>query len=40
MKTVLVTGGTGFIGYNLANELSTRGYQVTVMDKALNNQVS
>lgn len=37
MKSILVTGGTGFIGYNLANELSTRGYKVTVMDKALNN---
>jgi nucleoside-diphosphate-sugar epimerase len=37
VKTILVTGGTGFIGFNLANELSTRGNKVTVLDKALNN---
>ena len=36
MKTVLVTGGTGFIGVYLANELSDRGYTVTVYDKARN----
>jgi UDP-glucose 4-epimerase len=36
-KTALVTGGTGFIGHNLANALSERGYRVTVIDKALNN---
>ena len=37
MKSILVTGGCGFIGYNLANELSNRGCKVTVLDKALNN---
>jgi len=37
MKTVLVTGGTGFIGFNLANALYDKGYKVTVIDKALNN---
>jgi len=33
----LVTGGTGFIGHNLANELESRGYQVTVLDNKMNN---
>lgn len=37
MKTILVTGGCGFIGYNLANTLSGRGNKVTVIDNALNN---
>ena len=37
MKTALVVGGTGFIGVHLANQLSSNGYAVTVMDKALNN---
>lgn len=32
MKKVLVTGGSGFIGAHLANELARRKYQVTVMD--------
>jgi UDP-glucose 4-epimerase len=36
MKTALVTGGTGFIGHFLANELDKRGYNVTVVDKAYN----
>lgn len=36
METALVTGGTGFIGHNLANALYKKGYQVTVVDKALN----
>jgi dTDP-glucose 4,6-dehydratase len=29
---ILVTGGTGFIGTNLVNELKTRGHDVTVSD--------
>ena len=36
MKTALVTGGCGFIGHYLANELDNRGLKVTVMDKAYN----
>ena len=37
MKTCLVTGGTGFIGMHLANQLFHYGYKVTVIDKATNN---
>ena len=32
MKTVLVTGGCGFIGYALTGELIRRGYSVDVID--------
>ena len=32
MKNVLITGGAGFIGSNLALKLMKRGYTVTVMD--------
>jgi len=32
MKRILVTGGTGFIGHHLANELCKDGYDVTVFD--------
>ncbi|MEH0876409.1 NAD-dependent epimerase/dehydratase family protein [Pectobacterium cacticida] len=32
MKKILITGGAGFIGSNLANKLLNRGYQVTVLD--------
>jgi len=31
-KRVLVTGGAGFIGSNLADELIRRGYKVTILD--------
>jgi len=31
-KTVLITGGAGFIGANLANRLLTRGHEVTILD--------
>lgn len=34
---ILVTGGTGFIGHHLANELQKRGNDVVVIDRALNN---
>ncbi len=37
MINLLVTGGCGFIGYNLANALNDKGYKVVVIDKALNN---
>ena len=32
MKNVLITGGAGFIGTNLALKLVAKGYQVTVLD--------
>ncbi len=32
MKSVLITGGAGFIGSNLALKLLDKGYQVTVLD--------
>lgn len=32
MKNILITGGAGFIGSNLALKLIKRGYQVTVLD--------
>lgn len=37
-KTVLITGGAGFIGSHLANELLERGYNVKALDN-LNEQV-
>ena len=32
MSKVVVTGGAGFIGSHLADELVRRGYQVTILD--------
>jgi len=32
MKNILITGGAGFIGSNLALKLITKGYEVTVLD--------
>lgn len=37
MKTALVTGGAGFIGHHLCNELARRGYRVTAVDKVDTN---
>ena len=33
MKRVLIIGGSGFIGLNIANELFKRNYKVTIFDK-------
>ena len=32
MKNILITGGAGFIGSNMTNQLFNRGYNITVMD--------
>ena len=32
MKNILVTGGAGFIGSNVALKLTQKGYNVTVLD--------
>ena len=34
MKTALVTGGSGFLGSHIAEELSNRGYRVTILDRS------
>jgi len=36
-KKILVTGGAGFIGTNLVNELKKRGHEVFAID-LLNNE--
>ena len=33
---VLVTGGAGYIGKEVVNELITSGYEITVLDKKEN----
>jgi UDP-glucose 4-epimerase len=33
MSTALVTGGAGFLGSHIADELSRRGYRVTILDR-------
>lgn len=35
MKNILITGGAGFIGTNLAKRLLTQGHQVTILDNFL-----
>ena len=32
-KKIVVIGGSGFMGSHTADELSNRGYQVTIFDK-------
>ena len=32
MEKIIVTGGAGFIGSHLAEELVRRGYQVAILD--------
>jgi UDP-glucose 4-epimerase len=34
VKSALVTGGSGFLGSHIADELSDRGYRVTILDTA------
>ncbi len=36
MKTVLITGGTGLIGRQLANQLRAKGYRVTLLSRTPN----
>ncbi len=40
MKRVVVTGGAGFIGSNLAEELAGRGYQVIILDNLATGRMS
>ena len=39
MKNVLITGGAGFIGSNVALKLIAKGYNVTVLD-TLSKQIN
>jgi len=32
VKKILITGGTGFIGYHLANKLLVSGYHIDLLD--------
>jgi nucleoside-diphosphate-sugar epimerase len=36
---ILITGGAGFIGSNLTDELLSRGYQVVVIDNLVNGKI-
>jgi len=40
METVLITGGAGFIGSNLAIELVNRGYNVKIFDNLMTGKIS
>ena len=37
MQTILVTGGTGFIGSHTCVELLNNGYTVVIIDNLINN---
>jgi len=39
MKTVLVTGGTGFIGSHTSVELIQAGYEVIIIDSLVNSKI-
>lgn len=38
MKNILITGGAGFIGSNLTKKLTSKGYNITILDN-LSKQV-
>ncbi len=40
MKTILVTGGTGFIGSHTCVELLQAGYNVIILDNLVNSKES
>ena len=40
MRTILVSGGAGYIGSVMVPELLSKGYQVTVLDNFSFNQTS
>lgn len=40
METVLITGGAGFIGSNLAIELVNKGYSVKILDNLMTGKIS
>ena len=39
MKTILVTGGTGFIGSHTSVELIQAGYEVIIIDSLVNSKI-
>ena len=38
MKKALVIGGSGFLGSHVADSLTNKGYETTVLDKTLNSR--